>query len=107
MRPDPAPGDTSAQRHFPPSDPEVGVRRGRSKNVMDTSGRYDDDSGMDMLELLVSEAMGDEGAVTEVIRPAAVIPEEAARTVLMELALRDYRSGGLWAAEPSVWRRFD
>lgn len=74
---------------------------------MNLSGQYDDASGMDMLELLVSEAMGDEGAVTEVIRPSAVIPEEAARTVLMELALRDQRSGGLWLAEPSVWRRYD
>jgi len=49
----------------------------------------------------------DEGAVTEVIRPAAVIPEEAARTILMDLALRDVRVGGMWEAEPSVWRRFD
>ncbi|MBV9290860.1 MAG: hypothetical protein JO222_00290 [Frankiales bacterium] len=49
----------------------------------------------------------DEGVVTEVIRPAAVIPEEVARVILMELALRDVRVGGLWEAEPSVWRRFD
>jgi hypothetical protein len=67
----------------------------------------DDSDAMDMLELLVSEASGDEGAVSEVIRPAAIIPDEAARTVLMELALRDQRSGGLWLAEPSVWRRYD
>ena len=32
---------------------------------------------MDVLELLVSEAAGDEGSVTEVIRPAAIIQEEA------------------------------
>ena|SRR5947209_5209341 len=49
----------------------------------------------------------DEGCITEVIRPAAVIPEEAARGLLMELALRDVRVGGHWDAEPSVWRRFD
>lgn len=49
----------------------------------------------------------DEGVVIEVIRPAAVIPEEAARRILMELALRDVRIGGVWEAEPSVWRRFD
>ena len=49
----------------------------------------------------------DEGFVTEVIRPAAIIPEEAARAVLMALALRDVRVGGKWEAEPSVWRRFD
>ena len=49
----------------------------------------------------------DEGSVSEVIRPAAVIPEEAARSVLMELALRDVRVDGLWEAEPTVWRRFN
>src|SRR5205823_10316179 len=48
----------------------------------------------------------DEGVVTEVIRPAAVVPEEAARSVLMQLALRDVRLGGSWEAEPSTWRRF-
>jgi len=60
-----------------------------------------------MLEMLVSEAFGDEGSITEVIRPSAIIPEESARRILMELALRDVRNGGLWLAEPSVWRRFD
>src|SRR5947209_5272493 len=49
----------------------------------------------------------DEGAVTQVIRPAAVIPEEAAHDVLMALSLRDVRVGGVWQAEPSLWRRFD
>lgn len=49
----------------------------------------------------------DEGSFTEVIRPAAVIPEQAARTILMELALNDVRVGGYWDAEPSVWRRYD
>ena len=62
---------------------------------------------MDMLEVLVSEALGDEGAVTEVIRPAAIVPEQATRVILMELALHDARAGGLWLAEPSVWRRYD
>ena len=74
---------------------------------MNISGAGDAADAMDMLEVLVSEAMGDEGAVSEVIRPAAIIPEESARRVLMELALRDTRAGGLWAAEPSVWRRYD
>jgi hypothetical protein len=61
---------------------------------------------VDDLELLVSEANG-EGSVTEVIRPAAIVPEESARAVLVELSLRDVRGGGVWQAEPSVWRRFD
>lgn len=55
----------------------------------------------------VANEAPDEGAVTEVIRPAAVIPEDAARTILMALALRDVRVDGDWEAEPTVWRRFD
>jgi hypothetical protein len=62
---------------------------------------------VDVLELLVSEAAGDEGSVTEVIRPAAIVPEEAARHILQELALHDARADGLWLAEPTVWRRYD
>lgn len=60
---------------------------------------------MDAWESLVSE-MQDEGVVTEVIRPAAVVPEEAARAILMQLALRDLSLGGVWEAEPVLWRRF-
>jgi hypothetical protein len=61
---------------------------------------------MDDLELLSSEAY-DEGVISEVIRPAAVVPEESARRVLMELALHDVRIGGLWWSEPATWRRYD
>lgn len=61
---------------------------------------------MELLDQLVAETQ-DEGVITEVIRPAAVIPEEAARSVLMQLALRDVRIGGVWDVEPNVWRRFD
>jgi len=61
---------------------------------------------MDGAELLWTEAY-DEGVVTEVIRPAAVVPEEAARRVLMELAVNDVRIGGSWMAEPAIWRRYD
>lgn len=49
----------------------------------------------------------DDIAVTEVIRPAAVLPEAAARVLLVELALRDVRSGGFWASSPSLWERYD
>lgn len=49
----------------------------------------------------------DEDVVSEVIRPAAVIPEQSARRILMELALQDARVGGTWDVEPSVWRRYD
>ena len=56
--------------------------------------------------MLASEVY-DEGVITEVIRPAAVLPEEAARAALVEMAVRDVRNGGLWAAEPNIWRRYD
>lgn len=61
---------------------------------------------MDTWEYLAAETQ-DEGVITEVIRPAAVLPEEAARAVLMQLALRDVRHGGHWDTEPALWRRFD
>lgn len=72
---------------------------------MDTDERSN--TAIEMLETLVSEAMGEVGSVTEVIRPSAIIPEDAARTVLVELSVRDVRSGGVWLADPSIWRRFD
>jgi hypothetical protein len=49
----------------------------------------------------------DDGVVEEVIRPAAILPEEAARLVLVELALRDIDAGGTWRASPTVWHRYD
>lgn len=61
---------------------------------------------MDELERLASEAY-DEGVVSEVIRPAAILPEGATRAVLMQLALNDVRVEGLWQADPAVWRRYD
>lgn len=62
---------------------------------------------MDPLELIAAEAYDDDVAVTQVIRPAAVLPEQAARRVLAELAYRDVRSGGLWSSSPTLWQRFD
>lgn len=48
-----------------------------------------------------------EGAVTQVIRPAAIVPEVSARLILVELALRDVSNGGLWLSDPSRWARYD
>lgn len=50
--------------------------------------------------------ISDDGVVSQVIRPAAVIPEESAHSVLMRLSLEDVRVGGLWETEPSTWRRY-
>ncbi|HTW20554.1 MAG TPA: hypothetical protein VME70_10130 [Mycobacteriales bacterium] len=61
---------------------------------------------MDLTETLLTQAY-DDGDVTEVIRPAAIIPEQSARHVLVELALHDVRTGGLWWSEPTMWRRYD
>ncbi len=49
----------------------------------------------------------DEDVVTEVIRPAAIVPEEAARAILVELSLHGVTSGGNWLAEASRWNRYD
>ena len=61
---------------------------------------------MNPLELIAAELYGDV-AVTEVLRPSAVLPEAAARLVLAELAYRDIRSGGFWSSSPVLWQRFD
>jgi hypothetical protein len=53
------------------------------------------------------EAGYDDGHVTEVIRPAAVVPEEAARSILVELSLNGVDAGGTWLAQPSRWDRYD
>ncbi|MFB9376262.1 hypothetical protein ACFFKU_13290 [Kineococcus gynurae] len=47
------------------------------------------------------------GEITEVVRPAAIVPEESARSILVELALRDVQHGGVWQAGPSLWSRWD
>jgi len=49
----------------------------------------------------------DEGVITEVIRPAAVVPEEAARAILVELSLNSVHADGHWLAEPSRWHRYE
>ena len=61
---------------------------------------------MNEFERLMTE-LYDDGVVEEVIRPAAVLPEEAARLVIVELAMRHVDAGGLWDATPAVWHRYD
>jgi hypothetical protein len=43
----------------------------------------------------------------EIIRPAAIVPEHAARRVLVEMARRDLTNGGNWQSEPQLWSRYD
>ncbi|GAC1607780.1 MAG: hypothetical protein NVS3B26_02200 [Mycobacteriales bacterium] len=61
---------------------------------------------MDAVELFAAEVY-DEAAITAVIRPAAVLPESAARMVLVELAHRDVRASGCWDSTPVLWQRYD
>jgi hypothetical protein len=69
-------------------------------------GECNGDQGVDDTEMLLTQAY-DDGVVTEVIRPAAVVPEQSARHVLVELAMHDVRMGGVWWSEPTNWRRYD
>jgi hypothetical protein len=63
---------------------------------------------MDHLEMdaLFSEALADV-AVTEIIRPSAIVPENEAREIREHLAARDVRGSGTWNATPNVWERYD
>lgn len=60
---------------------------------------------MSALELLRTE-LDDDGIVTEVIRPAAIIPETAARVILAELDARSPARGGVWTTSTRVWHRY-
>jgi hypothetical protein len=46
-------------------------------------------------------------ATNEVIRPAAVLMETAAREILAALSEDDVRAGGHWWTSPGVWQRYD
>ena len=45
--------------------------------------------------------------ITEVIRPAAIVPEAAARAILTGMATNSVHTGGCWLADPSCWARYD
>ena len=63
-----------------------------------------DDAEVNPFEELAA-AVYEDVAVTEVIRPSAVLPESAARAVLVELAMRDVRQQGEWSSSPTLWQR--
>jgi hypothetical protein len=48
-----------------------------------------------------------DGAISEVIRPAAIVPEEAARAILAELRGRSVENNGCWVATAQRWSRYD
>ena len=47
------------------------------------------------------------GAIERVIRPAAVLPADAAVRIIQLLSRQDVSRGGLWNATVSVWQRYD
>src|SRR3954462_12371969 len=57
-------------------------------------------------ELVGKEIHGD-GAVSEIIRPAAIIPEEAAHKILGALKAQAIDNGGHWVASTRQWARYD
>jgi hypothetical protein len=71
------------------------------------SGEFGTTSGLDAAFEELAASAYDDGDLSEVIRPAAILEEEAARRVLAELALQDARMQGVWVAEPGTWRRYD
>jgi hypothetical protein len=44
---------------------------------------------------------------TEIIRPAAVLPEQAAIRILDALRTEDVSRGGVWNATSALWQRYD
>ena len=42
-----------------------------------------------------------------IIRPAAVLPEQAAQAILRALRLQDVASGGVWNTTATLWQRYD
>src|SRR3954447_11385029 len=60
-----------------------------------------------MLTELIGVQQYGNGVVSEVIRPAAVVPEEAARTILARLQADSIDRGGLWLANTRQWSRYD
>ena len=48
-----------------------------------------------------------EGAVTQLSRPAAIIPEAAAREISARIADHSVYQNGLWLTEPGRWVRYD
>lgn len=44
---------------------------------------------------------------TQVIRPAAILSEQAAQRVLSALEGLDVSRGGIWNVTPGLWQRFD
>jgi len=56
---------------------------------------------------LVGIQQYDNGLVSEVIRPAAIVPEDAARQILAVLGAQSVEKGGCWVSNARQWLRYD
>lgn len=45
--------------------------------------------------------------VSEILRPAAILPERAARAAISALGADSVAAGGVWLTTPTTWTRFD
>ncbi len=97
-----------------PDVPEVGAATARGAGAgaavpteATADSGVDADSGVEDAPEPLDPPEPDEGAVIEVIRPAAVVPERAARSILAELSFGDVSRGGLWQSTTSFWSRYD
>lgn len=49
----------------------------------------------------------DEGVISQVLRPSAIVPEDAGRAILVALSVNSAHAEGHWLAEPSRWNLYD
>jgi hypothetical protein len=110
----PASSDPAAADAVSPATDDAGVRtpQGSLEWVSTDVGAAPGDAGSAAATTVHPDERSDPAraateGVWEVIRPAAIVPEHAARRVLVELARRDLSNGGEWQSEPQLWSRFD
>jgi len=49
----------------------------------------------------------DEGVISQVLRPSAIVPEDSGRAILVALSVNSVHGDGNWLAEPSRWNLYD
>ena len=67
---------------------------------MDVTAAWRNEWGGPMRDTLIGIEQYGEGVVSEIIRPAAIVPEDAARQILATLQAQSLDKGGCWVATP-------
>ena len=60
-----------------------------------------------MRDTLIGVEQYGNGVISEVIRPAAIVPEDSARQILATLQAQSIDKGGVWVATPRQWCRYE